>query len=265
MASCHTHAAHQTIFPQKPQKPQNFLTQDFLPQMARMGTDQEGMASLPYPRRHQTIFPQKPQNPQKFLTQDILPQIAQIRRVWHPCHTHADTKLSPTEATETTEVSDTRYSTTDCTDVHRLGGYGIPAIPTQPQKYLPTETTEPTEVSDARYSTTDCTDVHRLGGYGILPYPRRHQTIFPQNPTQPNHLCASVRICGRLFSTRNFCEFREFRGRSLRNQTICGHLCASVGGVATQRGHGGMPCPLMSLFCGCTVCLVGALGDKCTP
>ena len=33
----------------------------------------------------------------------------------------------------------------------------------------------------------------------------------------------------------------------------------SVGGVATQRGHGGMPCPLMSLFCGCTVCLVGAL------
>ena len=70
----------------------------------------------------------------------------------------------------------------------------------------------------------------RLGGYGILPYPRRHQTIFPQNPTQPNHLCASVRICGRLFSTRNFCEFREFRGRSLRNLTICGHLCASVGG-----------------------------------
>ncbi len=43
-----------------------------------------------------------------------------------------------------------------------------------------------------------------------------------------------------------------------------------------------MPCPLMSLFCGCTIylvgaaetaappknsatCLVGALGDKCTP
>ena len=53
------------------------------------------MASLPYPRSHQTIFPQKPQNPQKFLTQDILPQIAQIRRVWHPYHTHAPTKLSP--------------------------------------------------------------------------------------------------------------------------------------------------------------------------
>ena len=34
-----------------------------LPQMSRMYTDQEGMASLPYPRSHQTIFPQKPQNP----------------------------------------------------------------------------------------------------------------------------------------------------------------------------------------------------------
>ena len=74
MASLPYPRSHQTIFPQKPQKPQNFLTQDFLPQMARMGTDQEGMASLPYPRRHQTIFPQKPQKPQKFLMQDILRQ-----------------------------------------------------------------------------------------------------------------------------------------------------------------------------------------------
>ena len=54
-----------------------------------------------------------------------------------------------------------------------------------------------------------------------LPYPRSHQTIFPQKPTQPNHLCASVRICGRLFSARSFCEFYEFRGRTLRShQTI---------------------------------------------
>ena len=63
--------------------------------------------------------------------------------------------------------------------------------------------------------------MHRLGGYGILPYPRSHQTIFPQNPTQPNHLCASVRICGRLFSARSFCVFCEIRGRTLRShQTI---------------------------------------------
>ena len=36
---------------------------------------------------------------------------------------------------------------TDCTDVHRLGGYGIPAIPTQPTNYLPTEFTEHTETT----------------------------------------------------------------------------------------------------------------------
>ena len=194
---------------------------------------------------------------------------ANYRRVWHPAiptqppnylPTEAteptevsDARYSPTDCTdvqrlggygipaiptqtpnylptEPTEVSDARYSPTDCTDVHRLGGYGIPAIPTQTPNYLPTEPTEPTEVSDARYSPTDCTDTHRLGGYGILPYPRRHQTIFPQKPTQPNHLCASVRICGRLFYARSFCVFREFRGRTLRSQTICGHLCASVGG-----------------------------------
>ena len=139
------------------------------------------MASLPYPRSHQTIFPQK------FLAEKSLPQIARM------C----------------TEVSGARYSPTDFTDVHRLGGSGIPAIPTQPLNYLPTEVsgreesptefTDFTEVYDARYSPTDCTDVHRLGGYGILPYPRSHQTIFPQkpqNPTQPNHLWASVKSVG---------------------------------------------------------------------
>ena len=197
------------------------------------------MASLPYPRSHQTIFPQKPQNPQKFLTQDILPQIA---------------------------------------DVHRLGGYGIPAIPTQTPNYLPTEATEPTEVSDARYYPTDCTDVHRLGGYGILPYPRRHQTIFPQKPTQPNHLWASVKsvggssppkasvcsvnsvggsslpeasvnsvgepyaakpsvgiceICGRLFYARSFCEFRGFCGMI----AMLVHEC-SVGAAETAAPPG---------------------------
>ena len=31
------------------------------------------------------------------------------------------------------------HSPTDFTDTHRLGGYGIPAIPTQPLNYLPTE------------------------------------------------------------------------------------------------------------------------------
>ena len=120
---------------------------------------------------------------------------ANYRRVWHPAIPTQPPNYLPTEATETTEVSGARYS--------------------------PTEPTEHTETTGARYSPTDCTDVHRLGGYGILPYPRSYKTIFPQKPTQPNHLCASVRICGRLFSARSFCEFREFRGRTPRtHQTI---------------------------------------------
>ena len=101
------------------------------------------MAFLPYPRRHQTIFPQNSQNSQKFLL---------------------------------------RYSPTDITDAHRLGGYGIPAIPTQPPNYLPTEATEPTEAFGGEYSPTDCTDVHRLEGYGVPAIPTQTPNYLPTEP-----------------------------------------------------------------------------------
>ena len=68
---------------------------------------------------------------------------ANYRRVWHPAIPTLPPNYLPTEATEPTELSDARFSPTDCTDVHRLGGYGIPAIPTQTPNYLPTEATEP--------------------------------------------------------------------------------------------------------------------------
>ena len=126
------------------------------------------MTSLPYPRSHQTIFPQNSRNTET-----------------------TDGEYPPTDCTE---VSDARYSPTDCTDFHRLGGYGIPAIPTQPPNYLPTEFTEHTETS---------------GG--------EEKSVY---------ICE---IRGRLFSARSFCVFCEFRGRTLRSLTICVHLCASVG------------------------------------
>ena len=69
---------------------------------------------------------------------------------------------------------------TDCTDVHRLGGYGIPAIPTQPQNYLPTEFTEHTETTGGEEKSV--------------------------------HICE---ICGRLLSARRFCGVCVFRGRFL--------------------------------------------------
>ena len=52
---------------------------------------------------------------------------------------------------------------TDCTDVHRLGGYGIPAIPTLPQNYLPTEFTEHTETTGGEYPPPEAS-VNSVGG-----------------------------------------------------------------------------------------------------
>ena len=112
------------------------------------------MTSLPYPRSHQTILPQNSRNTET-----------------------TDGEYPPTDCTE---VSDARYSPTDCTDFHRLGGYGIPAIPTQPQNYLPTEFTEHTETT---------------GG--------EEKSVY---------ICE---IRGRLLSARRFCGFCVFRGRFL--------------------------------------------------
>ena len=60
------------------------------------------------------------------------------------------------------KTSGARYSPTDCTDVHRLGGYGIPAIPTQPQNYLPTEFTEHTETTGGEEKSVN--SVKSVGG-----------------------------------------------------------------------------------------------------
>ena len=81
-----------------------------------------------------------------------------------------------------------RYPPTDDTDVHRLGGYGIPAIPTPLSANPPTEFTEFTEISGVEEPPTDFADAHRwlgcvrfcgfcgkivwcLRGYGRMPYP----------------------------------------------------------------------------------------------
>ena len=78
-----------------------------------------------------------------------------------------------------------------------IGGYGIPAKPTQPPNYFPTKFTEHTETT---------------GG--------EEKSVY---------ICE---IRGRLFFARSFCVFCEFRGRTLRSLTICVHLCASVGGYS---------------------------------
>ena len=99
-----------------------------------------------------------------------------------------------------------------------------------------------------------------------LPYPRSQPNYLPTEPYAAKPSVSICEICGRLFSARSFCVFCEFCGRI----TMLVHECSvgaaetaappgrvawvwqdaipsydkSVGVVATQRGHGGMPCPL---------------------
>ena len=130
---------------------------------------------------------------------------AQIRRVWHPCHTHAATKLSSHRSfwrrSASHGIHRIHRSFWRKIFSHGLHGYSQirrvwhPAIPTQSPNYLPTEVsggeepptefTEFTEFSGCVYSPTDFTDVHRLGGYGILPYPRSPPNYLPTEATDP--------------------------------------------------------------------------------
>ena len=103
------------------------------------------------------IFPQNARNSQKLLAEKSLPQIStdvhRYRRVWHPCHTHATKfcefcgrtahhkylcksvksvgeKIFPQNARNSQKLLAEKSLPQMSTDVHRLGGYGIPAIPT---------------------------------------------------------------------------------------------------------------------------------------
>ena len=62
----------------------------------------------------------------------------------------------PTEATEPTEVSGARYSPTDCTDIHRLGGYGILPYPRSHKTIFPQKPTQPNHL---------CASVKSVGEY----------------------------------------------------------------------------------------------------
>ena len=129
------------------------------------------------------------------------------------------------------------------TDAHRLGGYGILPYPRSlrnpvvsarlcrlleqelhqqnKQGYRPQNAQNTQNLLAEKHLPQIGTDAHRLGGYGILPYPRSQQ--HPQTSvnsvnsvgeqTQPSHLCKSVKSVGGL-TQPNFCEFREFRGRT---------------------------------------------------
>ena len=68
----------------------------------------------------------------------------------------------PTEFTEPTEVSGARYSPTDCTDTHRLGGYGILPYPRSHKTIFP-QNSRNTQKRLAENKNL-CTSVQSVGG-----------------------------------------------------------------------------------------------------
>ena len=133
---------------------------------------------------------------------------------------------SPTDFTDLHRWLGCVCSPTDFTDLHRWLGCVSP----------PTEFTEFTEVWGCCW----------LRGYGRMPY-------------HPN-LCASVRICGRYFSARNFCAFRGFCGNIVshgfhRSTQMVGCINSptefteftEVWGCCWLRGYGRMPYPPTSV------------------
>ena len=129
--------------------------------------------------------------------------------------------------------------------VSHIGGYGIPAIPTQPatamfshrihrihrslllrrnshrfhgftQIFTPTEFTEHTEQTGREYSPTDFTDLHRY----LLPQNSRNS----QNRLAKNILPQISQIYTDIYSHRIHGTHRTF----------CLHLCKSVG-VPSQQ------------------------------
>ena len=167
------------------------------------------MASLPYPRSHQTIFPQNSRNTET-----------------------TDGEYPPTDCTE---VSDARYSPTDCTDAHRLGGYGIHAIPTQPSNYLPTEFTEHTETTGGEEKSVYICEIR-----GRLFYARSF-CVFCEirgRISSARSFCVFCEFCGRLLSARRFCGFCVFRGRFLSEAILVQRRPLHPLNIATLQQQG---------------------------
>ncbi len=109
------------------------------------------------------------------------------------------------------KTSGARYSPTDCTDFHRLGGYGIPAIPTQPQNYLPTEFAEHTETTGGEEKS-----VNSVKSVGSSSTPEASvysvQSVGGYSP--PETSVNSVNSVGGLAQTNlEWVLWKEFGGR----------------------------------------------------
>ena len=160
------------VFPQNTRNTQNILAEKYLP---HIGTDAHRLGGYGIP-----AIPTPPITQPNHLRKSV----KSVGEYYH-AHKQANGERVPTEYAEHTEHSGRESLPQIDTDAHRLGGYGIPAIPTPPitqpnilwipwentttlinkqtGRECPTEYTEHTENSGREVPPTDCTDVHRLG------------------------------------------------------------------------------------------------------
>ena len=147
----------------------------------------------------------------------------------------------PTEATEPTEVSGARYSPTDCTDIHRLGGYGILPYPRSHQTIFPQKPTQPNHlcasVKSVGGSSPPEASVYSVKSVGEYPPPEisvnsvnsvgglaqtnLEWVLWKEFGGHPCHTHAATKLSShRIHGThrndwrrRKICEFCEIRGR----------------------------------------------------
>ena len=107
----------------------------------------------------------------------------------------------PTEATEPTEVSGARYSPTDCTDMHRLGGYGILPYPRSHQTIFPQKPTQPNHlcasVGDSSTPEASVYSVKSVGEPYVATKLSSHRIHGTQKRlAEKKNLCTSVKSVG---------------------------------------------------------------------
>ena len=108
------------------------------------------------------------------------------------------------------------------TDIHRLGGYGIPAISTLPnsvfcwrtahhnnlcpsvgEKIFPQNARNTRNLLAEKSLPQMSTDVHRLGGYGIPAISTLPNSVFCWRTAHSKHLCKSVPSVGEKIFPQN--------------------------------------------------------------
>ena len=98
------------------------------------------------------------------------------------CTNQADGERVPTEHAEHTEPSGRESLPQIDTDTHRLGGYGIPAIPTPP-------TTQPNHLWK---SVKSVGEYYHAGAAASAAPTKQTERVFPQNTRNTQNLLAEI-------------------------------------------------------------------------